>query len=93
MVMLLIVPLSLTVPPKVDQPAALLALLFCCRTKPVEGDGQETVTVLFERVILSRGAPGVGTTEMRDQKPPVREKLPPDMVGPASGWPMVPLTA
>lgn len=91
-VTLLMVPLSLIIPPKVDHPAGLLTLLFCCRTKPVEGDGQETTTLVSERVIVRVGAPGVCTTEMSDQKPPVREKLPSVMAGPASGWPMVPLT-
>src|SRR6266581_496040 len=92
MLTLLIVPLSLMVPTKADQPAALFTLLFCCSTNPVEGEGQETITLVPDRVMVRLGAPGVCATEMRDQNPPVREKLPPLITGPASGWPMVPLT-
>jgi len=91
MLTLLIVPLLLMVPPKADQPAALFTLLFCRSTNP-EGDGQETITLVPDRVMVRLGAPGVCAMEMRDQKPPVSEKLPPLIAGPPSGWPMVPLT-
>ena len=65
---------------------------FSCNTKPVEGNGQKTMTLLLLRVMLNNGAPGVCTAAMRLQKPPSIVKLPPLIVGPASGWPMVPLT-
>ena len=49
-------------------------LAFCCRFHPVEGDGQETVTVLVVvRKMVSNGAPGVCTPESRLQKPPSKE--------------------
>ena len=51
----------------------LTLLVFCCRFQPVEGDGQETATVL---VVVwktdNQGAPGVGTAAMMPQKPPSR---------------------
>jgi len=65
---------------------------FCWRPNPVEGDGQETMSVLVDvRVILNRGAPSVWIEAMRLQKPAVRLKLPPLKGPPAVGWPMVPL--
>lgn len=34
--------------------------LFCCKSKPVEGKGHDTTTVLVDvRVMLSKGAPGI----------------------------------
>ena len=59
----------------------------CRRVRP--GD----MTVLPEWVMLRFGNPGVCTTEMRLQKPPVSEKPPPLIAPPVSGWPMVPVTA
>ena len=73
MVTVLVVPLSVTVPVKFSQPGALFTAVFCCNTKPVEGEGQEMITLVPERVMVRPGAPGVWTTEMRDQNPPVSE--------------------
>ena len=50
-----------------------LRLLLVCRVKPVVEEGQETMAWLPERVIVSNGAPGVCTTEIILQKPPVTE--------------------
>ena len=87
----LFVPLSVTASDGVVQ-LAVFRSVFCCNPKFVEGNGQETITVfVLVSEIVSDGAPGVCTVE-NDQKPPVREKLPPLITGPASGWPMVPLT-
>ena len=71
MVTLLIVPLSLLVGGRVTQLAGFRSG-FCCKTKPVEGEGQEMMTVEGGelRVIVSRGAPGVCTAAMIPQKPP-----------------------
>ena len=44
------------------------------------------------RAMDSIGAPGVCTAAMTPQKPPTKVKLPP-LILPASGWPMVPVTA
>ena len=41
--------------------------------------------------MLKVGAPGVGTTEMRAQKPPTMPYLPPVIAVPASCWPDVAL--
>ncbi len=43
-VMLLLLPSSLMGDGKVCQPVALLRSPFVCRTKPVDGEGQETIT-------------------------------------------------
>ena len=51
MVMLLIVPLS-EMPPLVDQ-LVVVKSEFCCNVQPVEGDGQETVTLVPEWVIVA----------------------------------------
>ena len=49
----------------------LTLLVFCCRFQPVEGEGQETATVLVVvRKMESNGAPGVCTAAMMPQKPP-----------------------
>ena len=70
-----------------------MPLVFSWSVKPVEGDGQDTATVfVVVRRMLNSGAPGVCTAAMRLQKPPSTEKFPPLIVGPASGWPTVPLT-
>src|SRR6185436_16732579 len=61
-------------------------------TKPVAVAGQNTRTPPGDCSMLNSGAPGVCTTESKLQNPPVREKSPPLIAGPASGWPMVPLT-
>ena len=57
--MSLFVPLSVTV----SHGAAQLEVFkfpFCCNAKPVEGDGQETITIFVcVRRIVSNGAPGV----------------------------------
>ena len=65
-----------------------------CKTKPGVFGVQETVAPPspLDRMV-SVGAPGVCTAEAKLQKPPVNKKLPPVIGGPASGWPMVPLTA
>ena len=42
--------------------------------------------------MVKTGAPGICTAEIKLQKPPVKEKLPPVIAALASGWPMVPLT-
>ena len=47
MVMLIVVLLLLIVKPEAVQ-LAVLKLSFCCKTKPVAGDGHETTTVLPE---------------------------------------------
>ena len=47
MVMLIVVLLLFTVKPEVVQ-LAVLKLPFCCKTKPVAGDGHETITLLPE---------------------------------------------
>lgn len=52
---------------------AAARLLFCCNVQPVDGDGHDTITWLPERVIVKGGAPGVCTTLMSDQNPPVSE--------------------
>ena len=91
MEMLMVVLLLLTVKPEAVQ-LVVDRLLFCCRTKAVEGEGQETITLLAKRVTVSNGAPDVCTTDIRIQKPPVTAKFPPLIPPPASGWPMVPLT-
>jgi len=72
MVMLLFVPLS-EMPPLVDQLVAAKSG-FCCNVQPVEGDGQETVTVesCGLRAIVSSGAPGVCTAAAKAQKPPCK---------------------
>ena len=71
-VMLLFVPLSEMVQPLVAQlPVPTLA--FCCKVQPVEGDGQETLTLLPECVMVRSGAPSVCTAAMTPQNPPVSE--------------------
>ena len=43
----------------------LTLLVFCCNTKSVEGDGQNTATVfVVVRAMESNGAPGVCTAAM-----------------------------
>ena len=89
----LVVPLSWIVAVMLLQFTELTLLVFCCNTKPVESEGQKTATVFVAvRAMESNGAPGVCTAPMIAQKPPSTEILPPLIVGPASGWPMVPLT-
>ena len=46
----------------------------------------------FRAGTVNVGVPGVCTTAIRLQKPPVREYCPPLSAPPASGWPMVPVT-
>ena len=67
-------------------------LVFCWRTKPLEGYGHETSTLLPPGVIDNNGAPGVCTGAIKLQKPPVTEKSPPLIAPLASAWPIVPLT-
>ena len=69
-------------------------LVFACKLKPVEGEGQETITVFVLVILMLKiGAPGV-CTAYKLQKPPVSENCPPAMalLALASGCPMVPLT-
>ena len=72
MVMKLFTP-SVEMPPLAVQPPGTARLEFCCNVQPVEGYGYETVTLLPECVMVKVDAPGVCTTEMRLQKPPVSE--------------------
>src|SRR5262245_52662906 len=58
--------------------------VLCCNTNPVDGEGQEMVTLAPDRVMVRTGDTGA----MRLQKPPI--SLPPARM-PASGWPIVPL--
>ena len=83
--MYLMVPLSVGVVAMLLQFGLAMLFVFCCKVKPVEVDGQETIAV-FElvRLMERRGAPGVWTTENKLQNPPVSEKLPP-LIVPASG--------
>ena len=47
---------------------------FSCSTKPVDGDGQHTTSVLVELwVMLNSGAPGAWTAATMLQKPPISE--------------------
>ena len=63
----LIVPLSVTFPAGVTQLVALKSV-FGCRFHPVEGDGQEAITVVGPVcVMVKNGAPGVGTAAMTPQ--------------------------
>ena len=71
MVMKLFVP-SLETPPLVDQ-LAVVKSGFCCKVQSVEGYGHKTFTLLPECVMVNVGAPADGTTEIRLQKPPVKE--------------------
>ena len=90
--MYLIVAVSVGVVTTLLQFTEATLFVFCCNTKSVEGDGQETIAVLVAVIVMaSNGAPGVCTTESKLQNPPVTEKFPP-LIVPASGWPMVPLT-
>ena len=51
----------------------LLRSLFCCNTKPVEDDGQETMTVFVDvERMLNNGEPGAWTAKMA-KNPPVSE--------------------
>src|ERR1044071_350451 len=71
----------------------LTLLVFCCNTKPVEGEGQETATVFVGvRAMESNGAPGVCTRAMLLQNPPSIVKVAPLSL-PASSWPIVPRKA
>ena len=72
MVMLLFVPSSEMVKPLVVQ-FAVPKSGFCCSTKPAEDDGHEMMTLLAECVTVNVGAPGVCSTEIKLQKPPVTE--------------------
>src|ERR1019366_9893292 len=54
MVTLLVTPLSLT-GPMLDQPLGLTTLLFWYSENPAGGDGQDRITLLPERVMLSAG--------------------------------------
>ena len=51
---LLIMPLSLTVPGKFNQ-LVVARLVFCSRTKPVEGDGHETTPFMPDQFMVSKG--------------------------------------
>ena len=84
MMMLLFVPSSEMVKPLVVQ-FVVARLEFCCNTKPDEAEGQTMLILLPECVTVIVGEPGVCTTEMRLQNPPLTEKLPPDIEAPASG--------
>src|SRR6266545_7948107 len=56
-----------------------LRSLFCCRTKPSDGDGQRITAALVEvSRMVSSGASGLCTANS-DQNPPAREKYPPDV--------------
>ena len=91
--MYLIVPLSVGDVTTLLQFTLATLLVFCCRLKPVEGEGHDTNAVfVVVSVMESNGAPGVCTTESKLQNPPVMEKFPPAIGPPASGGPMVPLT-
>ena len=91
--MYLIVPLSVGVVATLLQFTLLTPFVFCCKLKPVEGEGQETKAVFVAvSLMLNKGEPGVWTAESKLQKPPVTEYCPPLMGPRASGWPMVPLT-
>src|SRR6185295_16649871 len=86
-----VVPLSATVS-EGDAQFAVARFVFCCRSNPVEGEGQETTTVfVVVRVMVSNGAPGVGTAVMLQKPPLIVDESPVRL--PASGWPMVPRTA
>src|SRR5208282_1941337 len=50
------------------------------------------MTLLPEWVMVKLGNPGVCTTDINAQKPPVTEYCPPLKAPLASGWPMVPVT-
>jgi hypothetical protein len=58
MITLLVVPSSSTVPLKVVQ-LVMVKSGFCCNEYPVEGDGQEIMTLSPERAMASVGAPNV----------------------------------
>ena len=89
--MKLIVPLLVTLCTGAIQ-LVVVKLAFCWRLNPVEGNAHETRALLVAvSAIVSNGAPGVCTAN-KLQKPPTREKLPPVIGPPASGWPIVPLT-
>lgn len=55
---LIVVLLLFTVPPKSVQ-FALFKVPFCCKENPVGSVGQETITLVPDRVIVSNGALGV----------------------------------
>src|SRR6266446_895867 len=89
--MKLIVPLLVTLCGGAVQ-LVVAKLAFCWRLNPVEGKAHETSAVLVAvSLIVSKGAPGVCCAN-KLQNPPTREKFPPVIGPPASGWPIVPLT-
>ena len=69
-VRLLMKPLSLT-PPGVSNHAAgsVFNESVCCSTKPVEGDGQERITLGPLRAMLNSGRPVAGPMSSSAQKP------------------------
>lgn len=83
-------PLLLVMPPLADQLAGSDKLPFCCNVQP-ETFCHEMVIVFPDCEMFSVGAPGICTTEIKLQNPPVTEKLPPAIAPPASGWPIVPM--
>lgn len=91
--MYLIVPLSIGVPTTLLQFSVLIPLEFSCKVKPDEGEGQETMAVfVLVSEIESSGLPGVCTTNSGNQNPPVSEKPPAVIAGPASCCATVPLS-
>ena len=80
----LFVPLSVADPAEVQ--LVVRKSVFCWSVKPVEGEGHETTTALVAvRVIVRSGAPGIGTTASKLQKPPASKYCPPVIGPPASG--------
>jgi hypothetical protein len=54
MLTVFVVPLSLTVLLKLDQPLGLPRSLLCCNTNRVEGDGQAMITVVAAEFLNPR---------------------------------------
>ena len=65
----------------------------CCKTQLVPVSGVHEIVALpgVAGAMVNVGAPGVWIIVGNAQKPPVTEYCPLVMVGPASGWPIVPL--
>lgn len=93
MVTVRVEPSSVGVAPTLLQCPERMSSVFCCNTKPVEGDGHEITTVfVVVRKMASRGAHGISATGSKPQKPPATEYLPAHVLTPASGWPIVAVT-
>ena len=87
----LVVPSSVGMVTTLLQFTELTLLVFCCSTKPVEVEGQETRIVPLTAAIFIAGASGVATSTML-QGLLVTEKLPPDTVLPPPVVPTVELS-